>query len=90
MRETRATFKLGIEFCDWGQIGDSYIHPFGDYGEPINGSPFNASQLAQACLIHARQPEMLVGNGEFHCNIARVMDMSIGTNIFPMTRRCTN
>jgi len=41
MRETRATFKLGIEFCDWGQIGDSYIHPFGDYGEPINGIDFH-------------------------------------------------
>lgn len=41
MRETRATFKLGIEFCDWGKIGDSYIHPFGDYGEPIDGIDFH-------------------------------------------------
>lgn len=41
MRATRATFKLGIEFCDWGAIGDSYIHPFGDYGEPINGVDFH-------------------------------------------------
>jgi len=40
MRETRATFKLGIEFCDWGKLGDSYIHPFGDYGEPIDGVEF--------------------------------------------------
>lgn len=41
MRATRATFKLGIEFCDWGQLGDSYIHPFGDYGEPINGIDYH-------------------------------------------------
>jgi len=41
MCATRATFKLGIEFCDWGQIGDSYIHPFGDYGEPINGIDYH-------------------------------------------------
>lgn len=40
MRETEATFKLGIEFCDWGRIGDSYIHPFGDFGLPINEIDF--------------------------------------------------
>jgi tryptophan halogenase len=32
MAWTRATFKVGIEFNDWGAIGDSYIHPFGTFG----------------------------------------------------------
>lgn len=40
MRATRATFKLGIEFRDWGRIGDSYVHPFGDFGVTTRGAPF--------------------------------------------------
>lgn len=41
MRATNATFKLGIEFCDWGKLGDSYIHPFGDFGQPVDGIDFH-------------------------------------------------
>jgi len=40
MKATNATIKLGIEFCDWGRVGDRYIHPFGDFGKPINGVEF--------------------------------------------------
>ena len=40
MKATKATFKMGIEFCDWGKLGDRYIHPFGDYGDPIQGVEF--------------------------------------------------
>jgi tryptophan 7-halogenase len=41
IRETMATYKLGIEFCDWRRIGDSYIHPFGEFGRPIGGVGFH-------------------------------------------------
>ena len=41
MKETSATFKLGIEFCDWGKIGDRYIHPFGEFGEKIRDVEFH-------------------------------------------------
>ncbi|CAN5379357.1 tryptophan 7-halogenase [soil metagenome] len=33
MRATQATFKLGISFENWGQIGDRYIHSFGQVGK---------------------------------------------------------
>ena len=32
MRRTQATFKLGIQFRNWGAVGDSYIHGFGSMG----------------------------------------------------------
>jgi tryptophan halogenase len=32
MRATQATFKLGISFENWGEIGDRYIHSFGQVG----------------------------------------------------------
>ena len=41
MRKVNATYKLGIEFANWGQLGDAYIHPFGDFGSPVNGIPFH-------------------------------------------------
>jgi tryptophan halogenase len=40
MRATQATFKLGIEFKDWGRIGDSYMHGFGIFGQDLATLPF--------------------------------------------------
>jgi tryptophan 7-halogenase len=46
MAATNATFKLGIEFRNWGRVGDSYIHPFGAFGQPINGVDFHHQWIA--------------------------------------------
>lgn len=41
MARTKATFKLGIEFRNWGRKGDAYIHPFGAFGDDLGGVPFH-------------------------------------------------
>src|SRR5215467_14752726 len=40
VRQTQGTFKLGIQFRDWGRIGDSYIHSFGTIGHDLGMLPF--------------------------------------------------
>jgi hypothetical protein len=35
LRATQGTYKLGIEFVNWGQRGDSYIHGFGKIGRDL-------------------------------------------------------
>ncbi|RPF71042.1 tryptophan 7-halogenase [Aurantiacibacter spongiae] len=37
----QGTFKLGIQFRNWGRQGDSYIHPFGNYGYQIGSVGFH-------------------------------------------------
>jgi tryptophan halogenase len=56
MRETRATFKLGIQFCDWDQPGDCYIHPFGAFGEPWGGVEFQHHWLRARLAGRAHFP----------------------------------
>jgi tryptophan halogenase len=34
---TQSTFKLGIEFHDWGSLGNVYFNGFGDHGGTIEG-----------------------------------------------------
>jgi len=36
----QGSFKVGIQFLNWGQVGESYIHPFGNYGYELHGVTF--------------------------------------------------
>jgi tryptophan halogenase len=56
MAETGATFKLGIEFRDWDRPGDSYIHPFGAFGEPWGGVQFQHHWLRARAAGRAVKP----------------------------------
>ena len=47
MRATQATFKLGIEFVNWGQVGESYIHGFGGLGPDVGTMNFYQYWLRQ-------------------------------------------
>lgn len=41
LKATKATYKLGIEFSNWGQVGERYLHTFGDAGINFQGIPFH-------------------------------------------------
>ena len=43
VRESNATFKLGIQFVDWGAPGESYMHGFGK----IDGRTINMLQAIE-------------------------------------------
>ena len=45
LTKTNASFKLGIEFRDWGFLGSNYVHPFGAHGRPIGGVAFHHQWL---------------------------------------------
>jgi len=41
VKRTQGTVKLGIQFNDWGRIGDSYFHGFGALGRSLGPLPFH-------------------------------------------------
>lgn len=41
VQATSATYKLGIEFVNWGAQGEAYIHPFGVFGKDFGEVDFH-------------------------------------------------
>ncbi len=48
LRQTNATFKVGIEFVNWGQVGERYFHSFSPYGVNMEGVHFHHFWLRHA------------------------------------------
>jgi len=45
---TQGSFKVGIEFLDWGAKGERYFHPFGPHGQNLRGVQFHQLYLREA------------------------------------------
>ena len=56
MRETQASFKLGIEFVNWGRLGDRYMHGFGPLGQENWTVDFHQYWLKQ--YLAGKAPEL--------------------------------
>jgi tryptophan 7-halogenase len=57
LRAVNGTFKLGIEFQNWGQLGDCYFHPFAAHGRDSWAAQFHhywvrARQLGEMAPLH--------------------------------------
>ena len=47
LRATQGTIKLGIEFVNWGRVGQRYFHPFGFFGRDLHGIDFHQLWLRE-------------------------------------------
>ncbi|MHB1283367.1 MAG: tryptophan halogenase family protein, partial [Metallibacterium scheffleri] len=64
VKAVKGTFKLGIQFNDWGRLGDSYIHGFGTLGANVGPLPFHQF------WIKARQKGWAGPLGDYSINTA--------------------
>jgi tryptophan halogenase len=48
IKATKGSFKLGIQFIDWGKKGHAYFHPFGTYGRDFDMVPLHQYWLDAA------------------------------------------
>ena len=59
LRRTQGTFKLGIQFIDWGRLGNVYMQAFGGIGRKLGSLDFHhywLKALTSASSPTARTP----------------------------------
>lgn len=61
IRKTKGTFKLGIEFANWGEIGERYLHTFGDVGINLGGVHFHQYWLRAVQSGHIKGDTAALG-----------------------------
>jgi tryptophan halogenase len=74
LRATRATYKLGIEFVNWGCQGDRYFHPFGGFGQSFHGIAFHQLYLRERARAAASAGKI----GEYSMSTAAAMSGKFG------------
>ncbi len=100
IRETGATFKLGILFENWGQVGDRYIHAFGQVGRSTLMAHFHhmwmqakdqgfGGNLGDYCLeLRASEEGKFYAADDFPMNYAYHIDATRFGQY--LRRRCEN
>lgn len=71
LRACQGTFKLGIEFVDWGDVGRRYIHPFSHYGRDLHNVFFHELFLRYAGMKAARGEPVSIEDFNISCTAAR-------------------
>jgi tryptophan halogenase len=59
VKATQGSFKLGIQFVDWGKLDHAYFHPFGTYGRNFDFLPLHQYWLAANARGEAPELEEL-------------------------------
>jgi tryptophan halogenase len=71
MRHCNATFKLGIEFVNWRNVGDSYFHSFAHFGPNYKDVSFYHMYLRYAELMAAQGTDTLLEDSNVGAIAAR-------------------
>ena len=52
LKRLNGTFKYGIQFENWSELGNQYMHAFGDIGTPLGTLSFTQAWLKCAAALN--------------------------------------